>query len=109
MLVLPQAGAPSPAVTGPGCRTCALTKGGEGGAVDGVRLDGTTNLPSTMPYHASQMYSRNIASLLALMITKEGKLNLDMNDDVIKGTVITKDGEVVHEQTKKAVGEKVPA
>src|SRR2546427_285024 len=86
-----------------------LTKPGEIIDVDGVRLDGTTNLPSTMPYHASQMYSRNIASLLALMITKEGKLNLDMNDDVIKGTVITKDGEVVHEQTKKAVGEKVPA
>ena len=80
-----------------------LTKPGEVIDVDGVRIDGTTNLPSTMPYHASQMYSRNIASLLALMVTKEGKLNLDMNDDVIKGTVITKDGEVVHEQTKKAV------
>ena len=86
-----------------------LTKPGEIIDVDGVRIDGTTNLPSTMPYHASQMYSRNIASLLALMLTKEGKLNLDMNDDVIKGAVITKDGEVVHEQTKKAVGEKVPA
>ena len=86
-----------------------VTKPGEVIDVGGVRIDGTTNIPSTMPYHASQMYSRNIASLLALMITKEGKLNLDMNDDVIKGTVITKDGEVVHEQTKKAVGEKVPA
>jgi NAD(P) transhydrogenase subunit alpha len=82
-----------------------LTKPGEVIDVDGVRIDGTTNLPSTMPYHASQMYSRNIASLLALMVTKEGKLNLDMNDDVIKGTVITKDGEVVHEATKKATGE----
>jgi NAD(P) transhydrogenase subunit alpha len=84
-----------------------LTQAGKVIEVDGVRIDGTTNLPSTMPYHASQMYSRNIASLLALMLTKEGKLHLDMNDDVIKGTVITKDGEVVHEQTKKAVGEKV--
>jgi NAD(P) transhydrogenase subunit alpha len=84
-----------------------LTQAGKVIEVDGVRIDGTTNLPSTMPYHASQMYSRNIASLLALMLTKEGKLHLDMNDDVIKGTVITKDGEVVHEQTKKAVDEKV--
>ena len=43
------------------------------------------------------------------MITKEGKLNLDMKDDVIKGTVITKDGEVVHEQTKKVLEpQKVP-
>src|SRR3989475_5601305 len=74
-----------------------VTKPGEVIDVGGVRIDGTTNIPSTMPYHASQMYSRNIASLLALMITKEGRLNLDMSDEVIKGTVITKDGEVVHE------------
>jgi proton-translocating NAD(P)+ transhydrogenase subunit alpha len=87
-----------------------LTQAGKVIDVDGVRIDGTTNLPSTMPYHASQMYSRNIQSLLGLMVTKEGKLNLDMNDDVIKGTVITKDGEVVHEQTKKVLEpQKVPA
>jgi H+-translocating NAD(P) transhydrogenase subunit alpha len=87
-----------------------LTQAGKVIDVDGVRIDGTTNIPSTMPYHASQMYSRNIQSLLGLMLTKEGKLNLDMNDDVIKGTVITKDGEVVHEQTKKALEpQKVPA
>jgi NAD(P) transhydrogenase subunit alpha len=87
-----------------------LTQAGKVIDVDGVRIDGTTNLPSTMPYHASQMYSRNIQSLLGLMITKEGKLNLDMQDDVIKGTVITKDGEVVHEQTKKVLeAQNVPA
>ena len=55
------------------------------------------------------MYSRNIQSLLGLMITKEGKLNLDMSDEVVRGTVITKDGEVVHDATRKAIGEKVPA
>jgi len=89
-----------------------LTQAGKVIDVDGVRIDGTTNLPSTMPYHASQMYSRNIQSLLGLLITKDGKLNLDMNDDVIKGTVITKDGDVVHEATKKAIApqpQKVPA
>jgi NAD(P) transhydrogenase subunit alpha len=87
-----------------------LTEAGKVIDVNGVRIDGTTNLPSTMPYHASQMYSRNIQSLLGLMVTKEGKLNLDMKDDVIKGTVITKDGEVVHEQTKKVLEpQKVPA
>jgi NAD(P) transhydrogenase subunit alpha len=80
-----------------------LTQAGKVIDVDGVRIDGTTNIPSTMPYHASQMYSRNIQSLLGLLITREGKLNLDMTDDVIKGTVITKDGEVVHEQTKKVL------
>jgi len=88
-----------------------LTQAGKVIDVDGVRIDGTTNIPSTMPYHASQMYSRNIQSLLGLMITKEGKLNLDMSDEVIRGTVITKDGEVVHDATRKAIGEpqKVPA
>jgi len=86
-----------------------LTEAGKVIDVDGVRVDGTTNIPSTMPYHASQMYSRNIQSLLGLMITKEGKLNLDMSDEVIRGTVITKDGEVVHDATRKAIGEKVPA
>jgi proton-translocating NAD(P)+ transhydrogenase subunit alpha len=88
---------------------CELTQAGKIVVEGGVRIDGTTNLPSTMPYHASQMYSRNIASLLALMITKEGQLKLDMADDVIKGTVITKDGEIVHEQTKKVVAQPVPA
>jgi len=68
-----------------------------------VRIDGTTNVPSTMPYHASQMYSRNVASLLGLMLAKDGTLRVDMNDDVVKGTVITKDGEVVHEATRKAL------
>jgi NAD(P) transhydrogenase subunit alpha len=88
-----------------------LTQAGKVIDVDGVRIDGTTNIPSTMPYHASQMYSRNIQSLLGLMITKEGKLNLDMSDEVIRGTVITKDGEVVHDATRKVLGEqqKVPA
>jgi len=87
-----------------------LTQAGKVIDVDGVRIDGTTNLPSTMPYHASQMYSRNVASLLGLMLTKEGKLNLDMSDEVIRGTVITKDGQVVHDQTRKVLEpQKVPA
>src|SRR2546427_4825334 len=80
-----------------------LTQAGKVIDVDGVRIDGTTNLPSTMPYHASQMYSRNVASLLGLMLTKEGKLNLDMSDEAIRGTVITKDGQVVHDQTRKVL------
>ena len=87
-----------------------VTKAGEVIDVNGVRVDGTTNIPSTMPYHASQMYSRNIASLLGLMLTKEGQLNIDMKDDVIKGTVITHGGEIVHEQTRKVMEpQKVPA
>jgi len=79
---------------------CELTEAGNTVVRHGVTIIGTTNLPSTMPYHASQMYSRNIASLLALFL-KDGKAALDMTDEVIRGTVITQNGEVVHEATKK--------
>jgi H+-translocating NAD(P) transhydrogenase subunit alpha len=79
---------------------CELTEAGKVVVKHGVTIIGTTNLPSTMPYHSSQMYSRNIASLLALFL-KDGKATLDMSDEVIKGTVITQDGTVVHEATAK--------
>jgi NAD(P) transhydrogenase subunit alpha len=79
---------------------CELTEAGKTVVKDGVTIVGTTNLPSTMPYHSSQMYSRNIASLLALFL-KDGKATLDMSDEVIKGTVITHNGEVVHDAVKK--------
>ena len=79
---------------------CELTEPGKTVVKDGVTIIGTTNIPSTMPYHSSQMYSRNIASLLALFL-KEGKATLDMSDEVIKGTVITQNGDVVHDATKK--------
>jgi NAD(P) transhydrogenase subunit alpha len=79
---------------------CELTEVGRTVVRHGVTIVGTTNLPSTMPYHASQMYSRNIASLLALFL-KDGKAALDPSDEVIKGTVITQDGRVVHEATAK--------
>jgi NAD(P) transhydrogenase subunit alpha len=82
---------------------CELTESGKTVVKHGVTIIGTVNLPSTMPYHASQMYSRNVASLLALFL-KDGKATLDMGDEVVKGTVITKDGEVVHEATKKVLG-----
>src|SRR5437879_7467662 len=80
-----------------------LTRPGEVSAVDGVRIDGTTNPTPTMPYHASQMYSPNVASLLALMLRKDGTFDLNLGDEVVKGTVITHAGEVVHEGTKKAM------
>jgi NAD(P) transhydrogenase subunit alpha len=79
---------------------CELTEPGKTVVKDGVTIIGTTNVPSTMPYHASQMYSRNIASLLALFL-KDGKASLDMSDEVIRGAVITQNGEVVHDATRK--------
>ncbi len=80
------------------------TEAGKTVVVSGVTIIGTTNLPATMPFHASQMYSRNIASLLGLMLKKDGTFAVDMSDEVVKGTVITQSGNIVHEATQKAMG-----
>jgi NAD(P) transhydrogenase subunit alpha len=79
------------------------TEAGKTVVVSGVTIIGTLNLPATMPFHASQMYSRNIASLLSLMLKKDGTFAVDMTDEVVKGTVITQAGNVVHEATQKAM------
>lgn len=78
---------------------CELTVPGEIVIRHGVTLIGLLNLPSSMPYHASQMYSKNLQNLLALMV-KKGQFSIDMSDDIVAGTLITRDGEVVHEATK---------
>ena len=57
-----------------------------------------------MAEHASQLYGRNIESLLGLMISEEGQLELDFEDEVIAGACITRGGEIVHEGAKQAAG-----
>lgn len=69
---------------------CELTVAGETTVKYGVTIMGPVNVPSSLPFHASQMYSRNMHSLLKLMINKEGKLNLDFEDDIIRDTCITR-------------------
>jgi NAD(P) transhydrogenase subunit alpha len=81
---------------------CALTESGKTVVKYGVTIVGTTNLPSTMPFDASVLYSRNVFTLLQL-IAKDGTLNLDMNDEIVKGTTLVKDGEIIHEPTKAAL------
>ena len=65
---------------------------------NGVRIIGNSNLPSSMPYDASKLYGKNVTNFLALMIDKEGKLNLNFADELIKGTCITYSGKLVHEK-----------
>lgn len=74
---------------------CELTQAGKETAVNGVTVVGPINLPSSMSFHASQMYSRNIASFLSLLITKEKQLNLDFNDEIIKGCCVTHQGQIM--------------
>ncbi|GAC1441777.1 MAG: Re/Si-specific NAD(P)(+) transhydrogenase subunit alpha [Vulcanimicrobiaceae bacterium] len=81
---------------------CALTRAGETIDVGGVTIIGATNLPSTMPFDASVLYSRNIAALLAL-IGKGGSLVLDESDEIVAGTMLVRDGTIVHEPTKAAL------
>jgi NAD(P) transhydrogenase subunit alpha len=69
-----------------------------------VTIAAPLNLPGDMPDHASQLYARNIMALLELMAGDEGALELDWDDEIIKGAAITHDGEIVHEGAKQAVG-----
>lgn len=80
---------------------CELSESGKTVVKHGVTIIGAANLPSTVPVHGSLMYSKNVQNLLALLIDREGQLNLDMSDEIIAGTIITRDGEVIHEGTKQ--------
>lgn len=66
----------------------------------GVHIVGNSNLAATMPSDASKLYGKNLLNFLQLIIDKEGKLNLNWNDDLVKGCCITFNGEVVHDRVK---------
>jgi NAD(P) transhydrogenase subunit alpha len=74
---------------------CELTQCDKTVVEHGVTIMGPSNLPASVPFHASQMYSRNIQTLL-LHLVKDGSLNLDMEDEITAGCVITTGGEIVH-------------
>jgi NAD(P) transhydrogenase subunit alpha len=82
---------------------CELTEPGKTIMAHDVKIAGPLNVPSTMAEHASQLYARNIEALLGLMI-KDGKLELDFEDEVIAGACITRDGKIVNEAAKQAAG-----
>ncbi len=82
---------------------CELTKAGETVNKDGVSVIGPVNVPSSIPYHASQMYSKNIANLVLLMV-KDEKLEIDLEDEILKESLITDDGNVVNERVKESLG-----
>ncbi len=83
---------------------CELSEPGETVLRYDVKIVAPLNVPSTMAEHASQLYARNIEALLGLMISDEGQLVLDFEDEVIAGACITRDGEIVHEGAKAAAG-----
>jgi NAD(P) transhydrogenase subunit alpha len=81
---------------------CELSEPGENVIRHDVKIIAPLNLPSTMAEHASQLYARNIEALLGLMISDEGRLELDFDDEVIAGACITRDGEIVHAAAREA-------
>ncbi len=81
---------------------CELTEPGQTVVRHDVKIVSPLNLPSTLPEHASQLYARNIQSLVELMI-KDGKLALDFDDDVIKGACVVREGDVVNERSRELV------
>ncbi len=82
---------------------CELSEPGESVIREGVKILAPLNVPSTLAEHASQLYARNVQSLLELM-TEEGELKLDFDDEVIAGACITRGGEIVHEGARRAAG-----
>ena len=69
-----------------------------------VIVDGTSNIPATMPVHASELYAKNISALV-LYMTKEYNLNLDMGDEIISGSTFTHEGTITHEPTRNLLEE----
>ena len=86
---------------------CELTRPGETIVSGGVTIMGPLNLPSTIPYHASQMYAKNIATFLKYLI-KDGKLALNREDEIVRETLVTHAGEVVHPKVRELLGMSAP-
>jgi NAD(P) transhydrogenase subunit alpha len=85
---------------------CALTKPGEEIVHNGVTILGPLNVPATVPYHSSQLYSRNLTSFLALIIDK-GTLKIDMQDEILKGACVAFQGGSIHPKVAAALGQPV--
>ena len=79
---------------------CELTSAEEQIVEHGVTIMGSINLASTVPYHASQMYARNLATFLVYMV-KEGKLQLNLADEIVRETLLTRNGEIVNTRLRE--------
>ncbi len=82
---------------------CEVTKAGETVVEAGVPVLGPLNLASTVPHYASEMYARNIATFFKNLL-KSGQLNIDMSDEIIRDTLVTRGGEVVHPRVQALLG-----
>ncbi len=82
---------------------CELTQNNQTIVHKGIKIIGNSFFPSEMPTDASRMLGKNYLNFLKLIIAKDGSLNLNWNDDLVKGTAVTFNGEIVHERIKSAI------
>ncbi len=81
---------------------CELTRAGETVRSNGVSILGPVNIASTIPMHASQMYSKNVVTLLGEIVDKDGQVKLDFGNDVVGPATLTHSGEIKHEKVREA-------
>ena len=81
---------------------CELTKKDQIIEHKQITIDGTSNLPGSMPVHASELYAKNVAAFLTYMV-KDGKLNINMEDEIISGAIYTHNGNITHKPTKELI------
>lgn len=79
---------------------CELTKMGQTTTAHGVTIIGTINIASTVPYHASQMYARNLTTFLTYMV-KQGKMDLNLQDEIVRETLVCNGGEIVNARVRE--------
>jgi NAD(P) transhydrogenase subunit alpha len=82
---------------------CELTKAGETVDENGVKIIAPRNLASDMPAHASQLYAKNLENFIGLIVSDEGELNLNFDDEVVAGACLTHEGEIKNERAKSVV------
>ena len=85
---------------------CELTEPGKTVVKHGVTIIGRINVAGDVPYHASQMYARNLTAFL-LHLIKDGKLNLNLQDEIVRDTLLTRDGEIANQRVREIL--KLPA
>src|SRR4051794_7087492 len=83
---------------------CELTEPGETVVKHDVKIVSPLNLPATMAEHSSQLFARNVQALLELFVGEDGSLQLDWEDEIVKGACVVKDGQIVNDGARSAVG-----
>jgi NAD(P) transhydrogenase subunit alpha len=82
---------------------CELTRPGETVQVHGVAILGPVNLPSTIPFHASQLYAKNLTSFLFHLVGRDAAVQIRLDDEIIRETLVTRDGSVVNLRVREAL------